>query len=313
MCSSDLLLLEASALTELSRRLSDGGFAQAVSLILGARGRVVVTGMGKSGIIGRKIAATLASTGTRSFFMHPGEAYHGDLGMVDRADVVIAISYSGETEEVVRLLPFLVDRDIPMISICGNPASTLAQHAAVRLDASVAREACPLQLAPTASTTAALALGDALAMALMRERAFTPEDFAAYHPGGSLGRRLLNRVRDAMRTDDLPTLGVDAPLTDVLHAVSSGRMGAGLVVDGGGRLKGIVTDGDLRRLLERQGKEAFDLTAAEVMTSNPLSVSPDERLETALQLMNDRNVTVLVVCDDDAGVLGMLNLFDCGL
>jgi arabinose-5-phosphate isomerase len=309
--AKDVFEVEAQGILSLQRTLGDGEFAKAIELLLTTQGRVVVTGMGKSGIIGRKIASTLASTGTRSLFLHPAEAYHGDLGMIDRADIVIGISYSGETEEVVRLIPFLTDRSIPLVAITGNPRSTMARHAAVHLDASVAREACPLQLAPTTSTTAALALGDAIAVVLMRERDFRPEDFAEYHPGGSLGRRLLTRVQDVMRTENLPRVARDASLADMLQSVSAGRLGTCLISDGEQTL-GIVTDGDLRRVLETRGKESFDLVAEEIMTRNPTAIAGDERLENAIQIMNDRNITVLLVEDADA-VVGVLHLFDCGL
>lgn len=306
----EVFTLEGEAILEMRERLVDADFERATSLVLQSTGRLVITGMGKSGLIGRKIAATLASTGTRSFFLHPGEAYHGDLGMLAKEDVVVGISYSGETEELVRIVPFLVDHAIPLIAITGNAHSTLARYASVHLDASIEKEACPLQLAPTTSTTVALALGDALAVALMEERNFQSEDFARYHPGGSLGKRLLTRVRDVMRSENLPEVDPNTTLVDLLHTVSAGRVGACVVRDGE-EVVGIVTDGDLRRVLEAEGKDALDLTAGKVMTAAPLAIKPDEKVETAVQLMNDRNVTVLLVRDEQ--FQGIVHLFDCGL
>ena len=309
---AEVLQVEADAIMSIAKRIGDGAFETAVTMVHDTTGKVVVSGMGKSGLIGRKIAATLASTGTQSFFMHPAEAYHGDLGMVAPSDLVLAISYSGETEEIVRILPFLSDRKVPVLGITGNPESTLARYCSVHLDASIAREACPLRLAPTASTTAALALGDALAMAVMQQRGFKSEDFAEYHPGGSLGRRLISRVFDVMKQSELPTVQLKTDLVETLNVVSSGRLGACIVVGDDHKLQGIVTDGDLRRVLEREGKSSFDLCAGDIMSSNPITIDPNARLESAVQLMNDRNVTVLVVHDGNQTV-GILHLFDCGL
>ena len=298
------------ALEALSGRLSDS-FDGAVELILASPGRLVCTGMGKSGIVARKISATLASTGTRSFFMHPGEAWHGDLGMLGADDVVLALSYSGETEEIVRLIPFLEERRISLVAMTGNPRSTLARHATFHLDASVAEEACPLRLAPTASTTAALALGDALAMALMTSRGFQADEFAELHPGGSLGRRLLQRARDVMKSDNLPLVTADTTLMDLLHVLSTGRLGICVVMDGE-RIVGVVTDGDLRRTLENHGAEALSLSAGQIMSPSPLAISADTRVQEAVQIMEQRNITVLLVVD--AGRLqGLLHLFDCNL
>lgn len=307
----EVLEIEAQGILGMQAMLGEGEFAKAIEHLLAVQGRVVVTGMGKSGIIARKIAATFSSTGTRSLFLHPAEAYHGDLGMIDRNDLVMGISYSGETEEVVRLMPFLNDRAIPLIAITGNPHSTMARHAVVHLNAAVAKEACPLQLAPTTSTTAALALGDTIAVVLMRQRDFRPEEFAEYHPGGSLGRRLLSRVKDVMRTQNLPRVAPDASFADMVNSVSAGRLGTCIVSEGEQTL-GIVTDGDLRRVLATRGKESFDLIADQIMTKNPTVVAGDERIENAIQIMTDRNITVLLV-EQDKVVVGVLQLFDCGL
>ena len=305
-----VLDLEADALIQIGKRI-DGSYDQAISLLLPCQGRVVVTGMGKSGLIARKIAATLTSTGTRSLFIHPAEAYHGDLGMIAPGDVVIAISYSGETEEILRILPFLDDNAIKSIAITGNPQSSLAIHATLHLDTHVDREACPLQLAPTASTTAALAVGDALAVCLMELRGFRSEDFARYHPGGSIGKRLLSRVKDVMRTTDFPFVSESANFKDVINSVSSARLGI-TAVGNPPKLAGVITDGDLRRVMDASGPGSFDLKAHDFMTRGPLTVAPDTRLADAVQIMESHNITVLVVLED-GDVVGMLHLFECGL
>ena len=240
--------IEANALNALSERL-DSDFDDAVKTILDAKGKVIICGMGESGIIGKKIAATLASTGTPSFFMHPGEAYHGDLGMVTSDDVFVAISNSGETDEVVKLIPFLKDNNNYLVALTGNAKSTLATAANAHLDVGVAEEACPLQLAPTSSTTATLAMGDALAVTLMKARDFKPENFARFHPGGSLGRRLLSRVEDEMVSTDLPFVTVNSSLLDVIQTMSVGRLGLAIIKDVDGYA--MITDGDVRRLIEQ--------------------------------------------------------------
>jgi len=261
--------------------------------------------MGKSGLIGKKIMATLASTGTPSFFMHPGEAFHGDLGMVAPDDVFIAISNSGETEEVIRLLPFLKDNGNVIIAMTGNPASTLAQNADFHLNIAVPQEACPHQLAPTSSTTATLVMGDALAVALMEARDFQPHDFARFHPGGSLGRKLLSRVKHEMKTRNLPFVSGDAPMKDVIHAMSAGRLGLCIVDEG----RGIITDGDLRRHLEND-PELMRKTAADIMTPDPKAISPEARLAEAEALMTRHKITSLLVRDDDGRVVGVIQIYD---
>ena len=266
-----------------------------IRTMLGSRGRVIVCGMGKSGIIGRKVAATLASTGTRSFFMHPGEAYHGDLGMVSGDDTFIAISNSGETEEVVKLLPFLRDNGNFLIALTGDPNSTLAQASSCHLNVGVAEEACPLQLAPTSSTTAALAMGDAIAVALMDARGFQPEHFARFHPGGSLGRRLLSKVEHEMVTGNLPIVDAGDPAIIVLRAITESRLGLALVRGEVGW--GIVTDGDLRRALERFGRDLFDHTAQDFMTQSPAQVAVGTRMEDALAKMERELISALLVFD----------------
>ncbi|MFE8148798.1 KpsF/GutQ family sugar-phosphate isomerase [Brenneria goodwinii] len=286
--------VEAKAVSELSANLGDE-FRGAVQYILDSHGRAIICGMGKSGIIGKKIAATLASTGTPSFFMHPGEAYHGDLGMVTHEDVFIAISNSGETDEVVKLLPFLKDNGNVLVAITGNPSSTLARAADCHLNVHVKQEACPLQLAPTSSTTATLAMGDALAITLMEARGFKPENFARFHPGGSLGRRLLSKVEHEMFKDELPLVEEKAPLMDVITAIT--RSTLGLVVVRSQEGWAIITDGDVRRALERHGKEVFDRIASDVMTQDPVRVMVGTRTEDALQLMERRRISALLVFD----------------
>ncbi|MBB3143398.1 KpsF/GutQ family sugar-phosphate isomerase [Halomonas organivorans] len=303
------LRLEQQAIGALIERL-DGDFEHACALILACRGRVVVTGMGKSGHVGGKIAATLASTGTPAFFVHPGEASHGDLGMITRGDVVLALSNSGETAEVTALLPLLKRLGTPLISMTGRPGSTLARHAEAHLDAGVEREACPLDLAPTSSTTAALALGDALAVALLESRGFTAEDFALSHPGGSLGKRLLLRVSDLMHQGDrLPRVALGSPLRDALLEITRQGLGFTCVIAPSGRLAGVYTDGDLRRTLD-QHSDLSALTVDQVMTIPGKRVSPDTLAAEAVRLMEDNRITALAVVDDDGHPVGALHMHD---
>ncbi|QLE96964.1 KpsF/GutQ family sugar-phosphate isomerase [Neptunomonas phycophila] len=289
--------IEANALNALSERL-DSDFDDAVKTILDAKGKVIICGMGKSGIIGKKIAATLASTGTPSFFMHPGEAYHGDLGMVTSDDVFVAISNSGETDEVVKLIPFLKDNNNYLVALTGNAKSTLATAANAHLDVGVAEEACPLQLAPTSSTTATLAMGDALAVTLMKARDFKPENFARFHPGGSLGRRLLSRVEDEMVSTDLPFVSVNSSLLDVIQTMSVGRLGLAIIKDVDGYA--MITDGDVRRLIEQYKEAAFSKVASDFMSLNPAQVPLGTRVEDALALVDSRKISSLLVVDKDA-------------
>lgn len=293
--------IEAQAVALLADRL-DNSFTEAVERILNSNGRVIVCGMGKSGIIGKKIAATLASTGTPSFFMHPGEAYHGDLGMVTAEDIFVAISNSGETDEVLKLIPFLKDNGNYLVAFTGNPISTLAKAAHSHLDIGVPEEACPLQLAPTSSTTATLAMGDALAVTLMKARDFRPESFARFHPGGSLGRRLLSKVEDEMITSKLPLVNEEAQVLEVIKAISFGSLGLAIVTLADGW--GLVTDGDIRRAIECHGNNVFNKKAADLMTRSPSKVSVGTRIEDALLLMDKRNITSLLVFQDEllAGV-----------
>ena len=299
---------EAEAVQSLAGQLTDD-FEKAVRAILATHGKVIVTGMGKSGLVGRKIAATLASTGTPSFFLHPGEAYHGDLGMIEAGDIVLALSNSGQTDEVLRLIPYLQECGNTVIAMTGNAGSTLAKNSTYHLDVSVKSEACPLSLAPTCSTTAQLAMGDALAVALMNERGFRAEDFARFHPGGSLGRRLLTRVGDVMRSEHLPTASPSSRLGEVIITISDARMGVAVILDEG-KIAGIVTDGDVRRAMLKYGARFFDITADEIMTRTPKTVSVADRLTDAEQLMQDNKIHSLIVVDRDGKLTGIVELYD---
>jgi arabinose-5-phosphate isomerase len=301
--------IEAAALAALRGRL-DGAFAAACRICLACRGRVIVTGMGKSGHIARKIAATLASTGTPAFFLHPGEASHGDIGMITRGDVLLALSNSGETPEVLGLLPPLKRLALPLIALTGNTGSTLALAADVHLDVGVPQEACPHNLAPTASTTAALVMGDALAVAMLEARGFSADDFARTHPGGSLGRRLLLHVEDIMRRDDaLPQVGVDTPLAAGLLEMSRKGLGMTAVLDQEQRVVGIFTDGDLRRALDRR-VDVHNATMRQVMTPGGRSIGARELAAAAAQLMELHRVTSLLVTDSERRLIGALNVHD---
>jgi arabinose-5-phosphate isomerase len=305
-----VLETEAAAILALCDRL-DGRFDAAVQLLRQCKGRVILTGMGKSGIISHKIAATLTSTGTPAFFLHPAEAIHGDLGVIQSDDCIVALSYSGETDELLRLLETIRRLGARLIAITGGPRSTLAQAADVALDCSVAEEACPMNLVPTASTTAALALGDALAMTLLVEKGFKEEDFANLHPGGKLGKRLM-RVEALMHTGALcPSVRSDSRMRDVIYEMSSKGLGMTCVIDGDGTLLGIITDGDLRRRMER-GAEILDATAGDVMTRDPVSVSPATLAAEALNIMEQRKITAIVVVQGGPAkrVAGVVHLHD---
>ena len=305
----DTFDIEAAAVQGLKRRTGEA-FAQAVQAMLAVRGRVVVTGMGKSGHIGRKIAATLASTGTPAMFVHPAEASHGDLGMIKAIDLVLAISNGGESDEITAILPVLKRQGVPLIAMTGNPASTLARHADILLDCGVEKEACPLNLAPTASTTAQVALGDALAVALLDARGFRPEDFARSHPGGALGRKLLTHVVDVMRTGEaIPRVGPEASFSDLMREMSRAGLGASAVVDPEGRVLGIFTDGDLRRLIEK-GTDLRNLRAHDVMHPNPRTLRREVLAVEAADLMEAHRITSVLVVDDQARLVGALNSND---
>jgi arabinose-5-phosphate isomerase len=301
--------IEARGLAALESRLG-APFAAACRLCLACRGRVVVTGMGKSGHIGSKIAATLASTGTPAFFLHPAEASHGDIGMITREDVLLAISYSGEAPEVLTMLPYVARLAVPIIALTGDASSALARAATAHLDVAVAEEACPLNLAPTASTTATLAMGDALAVALLEARGFTAEDFARSHPGGSLGRRLLLRVEDVMRRDaQIPRSRLDTPLTDGFVEMSSKGLGMTIIVDGDERVAGVFTDGDVRRAFDRR-VDVHAVQMRDVMTSPGKRIAPHELAAEAVHLMEAHSITALPVVDAAGRLVGALNVHD---
>ncbi len=305
-----VLGVEAKAVAALGDRL-DETIVHAVEMIYSTKGRVIVTGMGKSGLVGKKIAATLASTGTPAYSMHPGEASHGDLGMVTSEDVVLAISNSGETDEVVNLIPYLKRFNVKLIAMTGNKNSILAQKAEVVIDVGVAEEACPLGIVPTASTTATLAMGDALAVALLIKRGFREEDFAAYHPKGSLGKKLITQVRDLMHDSDaVPSVGQETPMAETLMEISTKRLGMTTVCDSEGRLLGVVTDGDIRRGMEKWGPDFMQKKAGEVMSTSPKTIEPDRLAQKALAVMEEHAITVLVVLDSTGRIEGVIHIHD---
>lgn len=306
-----VIIAEADALIAMAERV-DQAFDRAVNIILASSGRVVVSGMGKSGLIGQKIASTMASTGTPALFLHPAEGIHGDLGMIMKGDVVIAISNSGETEEVLRILPVIKRLGASLIGMSGNPSSTLARSSDVFLDVSVREEACPLGLAPTSSTTATLAMGDALAVVLLGQRGFRAEDFAVFHPGGSLGKKLFLRVEDLMhRGEEIPLVSEQTVMKDVLFVISSKRMGVTGVTGVDGALNGVITDGDLRRTLEK-GSDIFERRASDIMKLNPRRIKRHELAAAALQIMEQHAITSLFVFDDDQSrcPCGIVHLHD---
>jgi arabinose-5-phosphate isomerase len=304
-----VLEIEAQAIQGLVDRI-DGRFDRALDLLIACSGRVVVTGMGKSGLIGQKISATLASTGTPSLYLHPTEAIHGDLGRVVKGDVLLAISYSGTTDEILALVPQVKRLGSPIVTLTGNPKSPLAAVSDVALDVSIREEACPLGLAPTASTTAALAMGDALSMALLERRGFTVDDFAVLHPGGKLGKKLL-RVEDLMHTgDSVPRVGIDTLMKDVLFEMTRKRLGMTTVADPAGKLVGVLSDGDIRRQLEKHGYTLFERTAGECMTPTPVVIDRREMATRALDLMETRKITALVVTDGEGRIEAVVHLHD---
>lgn len=304
--AKEVFEIESEAILELKGQLSED-FNAVVECILKLKGHCVITGMGKSGHIAEKIAATLASTGTPSFFLHPGEALHGDLGMLTKEDAVIAISNSGESEEILRIIPIIKKREIPLIVMSGNPKSTMAKEGKYFLNVAVKKEACPLQLAPTSSTTATLAMGDAIAVALMKARGFKPENFAMFHPGGSLGRKLLTQVKDIMVSKELPIVNLETNFKDLITEMTSKRLGVCLVLDNG-RLVGIITDGDLRRALM---DDKFDSNAAEIMTKQPKTIQSDAMATQAEFLMMESKIKELVVMEGEK-VVGIVQLYEVG-
>ena len=307
--AKEVIRKEAEAVARLEKRI-DENFVKAVELILKSKGRVIVTGIGKSGIIGKKIAATLTSTGTAAFFLHPTEGIHGDLGMVQKSDVVIAITKSGGTDEVYQLIPLFKRLGVPIITFTGNPNSSVAEKSDVVIDVSVDQEACPNNLVPTSSTTAALVMGDALAVALLDERHFSSEDFALLHPGGHLGRKLLLKVSDIMHTgDEIPVVSEETGMKQVILEMTSKRFGTTVVVNQKGHLVGIFTDGDLRRLVEKTD-EIFSLKAGQVMSGNPKTIDGDELAAKALNLMESYSITSLIITNDKREPIGIVHLHD---
>jgi arabinose-5-phosphate isomerase len=304
-----VLRIEARALEEVLTRL-DESFTRAVDLLLACKGRVVVTGMGKSGLVARKISATLSSTGTPSFFLHPADAVHGDLGMLTPGDAILGVSYGGETDEIVALLEAFKRLELPLVLLTGKPKSTLGDASAVVLDVRVSEEACSLNLAPTASTTVAMALGDAIAVSLLERRNFQPDDFAALHPGGRLGKKLL-RVEHLMHSGTaLPRVDLYAAMSDVFHEMSAKKLGMTTVTHPDGKLAGILTDGDLRRLMEKHRGAALELTAGQAMTRHPQTIAPHTLASEALNLMEKRRITSVVVTDEAGAPLGVVHLHD---
>ena len=300
---------EANAILGLISKIDDN-FDKAVDIMMQCKGKVIVTGVGKSGHIGAKIAATLASTGTPSFFVNPLDVYHGDLGVMTHDDVVIAISNSGTTDELLRFIPMVLHMQIPIIGMTGNPKSLLAKYSTCHLNVSVDHEACPLNLAPTSSTTATLAMGDALAVALMEKRNFRPQDFAHFHPGGELGKRLLTTAQDVMRQDDLPMLSPDMHLGEAVILVSKGKLGLG-VAEKEGKLLGIITDGDIRRAMEKWQAEFFNRTVSDIMTVDPKTVSPETKITDIQRIMHEHKIHSVLVVDKERHLLGVVDSYSC--
>lgn len=303
---------EAEAILALIPQL-DENFDKAVDMIYSCKGKVIVTGVGKSGNIGSKIAATLSSTGTPAFFINPLDVFHGDLGVMTPDDVVLTLSNSGNTDELLRFLPMILHMKVPVIAMTGNSESLLAKYSDVHIKVKVEKEACPLNLAPTSSTTAALAMGDALAVALMQVRDFKPRDFAQFHPGGELGRRLLTTAEDVMRADELPILPEEMHLGEAIILVSKGKLGLGISLNSSNKVEGIITDGDIRRAMERWQAEFFNHTVADIMTRTPKMVAPDTKITEVQKVMNKYKVHSVLVVDEDKHLLGVVDHYSCML
>ncbi|MDA8731219.1 KpsF/GutQ family sugar-phosphate isomerase [Flavobacteriaceae bacterium] len=306
--AQEVFEIESKEIANLSKRLTDD-FEKAINAILQSSGKLIVSGMGKSGIIGKKIAATLASTGTPSFFLHPGEAYHGDLGMIEENDIVLLISNSGETDEVLKLIPFLKHQKNCTISMSGNDDSTLAKNTNYHLDIAVDKEACPLFLAPTSSTTATLVMGDALAVTLMKLRDFKEENFAKFHPGGSLGRRLLTTVGDVMKKKNLPIISSQATIKEVIQRISEGKLGLVVIIDNN-KIMGIITDGDIRRTMESREKDFFNLKAEDLMSNHPKLIYESDKLISASNIMSQHKINSLLVVNESNDLVGVVQVYD---
>ena len=300
---------EAEALMGLIPQIDDN-FDNAVELMFRCHGKVIVTGVGKSGHIGAKIAATLSSTGTPSFFINPLDVFHGDLGVMTKDDVVLAISNSGQTDELLRFIPMVLHMEIPIIGMSGNPSSLLAKYSTYHINVSVSKEACPLNLAPTSSTTATLAMGDAMAVALMEKRNFRPQDFAQFHPGGELGKRLLTTAGDVMRTEEMPVITPEMHLGDAIIHVSKGKLGLG-IAESNGEIAGLITDGDIRRAMEKWKAEFFDKTVADIMTTRPKTVSTDTKISQVQSIMNRYKIHSVLVTDNNNHLLGVVDHYSC--
>jgi len=309
--AQEVFEIESKEIANLSKRLTDD-FEKAINAILQSSGKLIVSGMGKSGIIGKKIAATLASTGTPSFFLHPGEAYHGDLGMIEENDIVLLISNSGETDEVLKLIPFLKHQKNCTISMSGNDDSTLAKNTNYHLDIAVDKEACPLFLAPTSSTTATLVMGDALAVTLMKLRDFKEENFAKFHPGGSLGRRLLTTVGDVMKKKNLPIISSQATIKEVIQRISEGKLGLVVIIDNN-KIIGIITDGDIRRTMESREKDFFNLKAEDLMSNHPKLIYESDKLISASNIMSQHKINSLLVVNESNDLVGVVQVYDLGV
>jgi len=309
--AQEVFEIESKEIANLSKRLTDD-FEKAINAILQSSGKLIVSGMGKSGIIGKKIAATLASTGTPSFFLHPGEAYHGDLGMIEENDIVLLISNSGETDEVLKLIPFLKHQKNCTISMSGNDDSTLAKNTNYHLNIAVDKEACPLFLAPTSSTTATLVMGDALAVTLMKLRDFKEENFAKFHPGGSLGRRLLTTVGDVMKKKNLPIISSQAAIKEVIQRISEGKLGLVVIIDNN-KIIGIITDGDIRRTMESREKDFFNLKAENLMSNHPKLIYESDKLISASNIMSQHKINSLLVVNESNDLVGVVQVYDLGV
>ena len=309
--AQEVFEIESKEIANLSKRLTDD-FEKAINAILQSSGKLIVSGMGKSGIIGKKIAATLASTGTPSFFLHPGEAYHGDLGMIEENDIVLLISNSGETDEVLKLIPFLKHQKNCTISMSGNDESTLAKNTNYHLNIAVDKEACPLFLAPTSSTTATLVMGDALAVTLMKLRDFKEENFAKFHPGGSLGRRLLTTVGDVMKKKNLPIISSQATIKEVIQRISEGKLGLVVIIDNN-KIIGIITDGDIRRTMESREKDFFNLKAEDLMSNHPKLIYESDKLISASTIMSQHKINSLLVVNESNDLVGVVQVYDLGV
>ena len=309
--AQEVFEIESKEIANLSKRLTDD-FEKAINAILQSSGKLIVSGMGKSGIIGKKIAATLASTGTPSFFLHPGEAYHGDLGMIEENDIVLLISNSGETDEVLKLIPFLKHQKNCSISMSNNDDSTLAKNTNYHLNIAVDKEACPLFLAPTSSTTATLVMGDALAVTLMKLRDFKEENFAKFHPGGSLGRRLLTTVGDVMKKKNLPIISSQATIKEVIQTISEGKLGLVVIIDNN-KIIGIITDGDIRRTMESREKDFFNLKAEDLMSNHPKLIYETDKLISASNIMSQHKINSLLVVNESNDLVGVVQVYDLGV